>query len=66
MVRIATQYALDTLLTTGCQLQAWRLPEELSDPKRSSGLPVVTHDDILDFHIVLTGMLDGEIIAAVQ
>lgn len=64
-VRLADPHVVDILLAAGCRGEAWCLPAELHDLSRAHPQPV-THDDVLDFHILLTELSDEQIIVAAQ
>jgi len=42
---------IELLVSSGVKMAVWQLPAELSEPR--SG-PPITHDDILEFHELLT------------
>jgi hypothetical protein len=48
----AEQRIVDLLVASGVQLEEWRLPAELFEPRQ--GEPI-THDDLIDFHRILQG-----------
>ncbi|HLU40843.1 MAG TPA: hypothetical protein VKZ55_00460 [Microthrixaceae bacterium] len=50
-VRPAEPHVVDVLLAAGVQSEEWRLPAELSEPRKGEA---ITHDDVLDFHHLLT------------
>jgi hypothetical protein len=50
-VRPAEQHVVDVLLAAGVSAEAWRLPAELGEAK---GGDAIDHDDVLDFHQLLT------------
>jgi hypothetical protein len=47
----ASDRIVDLLTSVGASLEMWYLPDELREP-RPGGAPI-THDDLLDFHILL-------------
>ncbi|MFV0315778.1 MAG: hypothetical protein ACK5O2_02305 [Microthrixaceae bacterium] len=51
-VRPAESHVVDVLLAAGVSSTEWDLPSELHE--RVDG-PVITHDDVLDFHDMLNG-----------
>lgn len=53
VVRPADGPTIDLLIESGCELQVWRRPAELSE-SRPTGQPF-THDDVIDFHHILRG-----------
>ena len=46
----ASRRIVDLLVSSGVRLQVWRKPAELSEPRLG---PVLTPDDLLDFHLLL-------------
>ena len=52
VVRPADRPTIDLLVSSGCRLEVWNMPAELIEP-RPPGLPF-THDDLIDFHEVLS------------
>lgn len=50
-VRPAEEHVVDVLLAAGVHSTEWSLPAELTE--RPVGSPI-THDDVLDFHDLLT------------
>jgi hypothetical protein len=52
VVKSAEPRTVDLLVASGVAYSTWSPPLELSEP-RSDGLPF-THDDLLDFHELLT------------
>lgn len=50
-VRSAEPHVVDVLLAAGVHSTDWSLPAELGE--RTGGAPI-THDDVLDFHDLLT------------
>lgn len=53
VVRPADRPTLDLLVSSGCRLEVWRAPAELTEG-RPGGAPL-THDDLIDFHELLRG-----------
>ncbi|HKY15758.1 MAG TPA: hypothetical protein VJM33_12610 [Microthrixaceae bacterium] len=51
-VKGADDQIVDILIAAGVRCTAWRLPAELTE--RPIGDPI-THDDVLDFHELLSG-----------
>jgi hypothetical protein len=49
-VKPAEPHVVDLLVAAGVTLSTWRLPAELHE--RPGGAPI-THDDLLDFHLLL-------------
>ena len=49
--KLAEQRIVDLLVSSGVRLSVWSLPAEL-DEARSTG-PVLTYDDLLEFHQLL-------------
>jgi hypothetical protein len=52
VVRPADRSTIDLLVSSGCRLEVWNIPAELIEP-RPGGQPF-THDDLIDFHEVLS------------
>jgi hypothetical protein len=52
VVRPADRSTIDLLVSSGCRLEVWNIPAELIEP-RPPGQPF-THDDLIDFHEVLS------------
>jgi hypothetical protein len=52
VVRPADRPTIDLLISSGVRLELWRIPSELVEP-RPIGEPF-THDDLIDFHEVLS------------
>ena len=50
-VRPAEQHVVDVLVAAGVAAEDWRLPAELTEPKGGAS---ISHDDVLDFHDLLT------------
>ena len=50
-VKPATDRIVDLLTSVGASLEMWSLPDELREPR--SGGPPISHDDLLDFHVLL-------------
>jgi hypothetical protein len=50
MVKPAESRTIDLLVASGVQMATWDLPAELLEQR---GGPVITHDDLLDFHHLL-------------
>lgn len=48
----ASRRIVDLLVSSGVRMEVWRLPAELSEPHEG---PVITPDDLLDFHLLLQG-----------
>jgi hypothetical protein len=48
----ASRRIVDLLVSSGVRMQVWRLPAELNESR--VGAPL-TPDDLLDFHLLLTG-----------
>lgn len=46
----ASPRIVELLVSTGVRMDVWRLPAELTEAK---GGPRFTHDDLLDFHLLL-------------
>jgi hypothetical protein len=53
VVRPADAPTVELLVGSGCELQVWATPGEMTEP-RPAGRPF-THDDLLDFHEQLAG-----------
>ncbi|HEX6419547.1 MAG TPA: hypothetical protein VFZ77_13690 [Acidimicrobiales bacterium] len=53
VVRQTDRPTLDLLVSSGCRLEVWRIPAELSEP-RPGGAPF-SCDDLIDFHVLLRG-----------
>ncbi len=51
VVKPAEPRIVDLLVASGVELSTWSLPRELSEPKLGEPL---THDDLLDFHVLLS------------
>lgn len=51
VTKAAESRIIDLLVSSGVQLQVWRLPSELSEPHPLG--PAFTHDDLLQFHELL-------------
>lgn len=52
VVKDAEPRIVDLLVASGVELSTWTLPAELFEPRRGAPL---THDDLLDFHLLLSG-----------
>lgn len=52
-VRPAESHIVDVLLAAGVAQESWRLPSELSEPRRAGNRESINHDDVLDFHQLL-------------
>ena len=50
-VRAAEPHVVDVLLAAGVDNETWRLPAELNERK---GGEAISHDDVLDFHDLLS------------
>ena len=50
-VRAAQDHVFQALLAAGVRYVQWNLPAELAEPHVGEG---ITHDDVLDFHELLT------------
>ena len=48
----ASRRIVDLLVSSGVRMQVWRLPAELTETRVGEPL---TPDDLLDFHLLLTG-----------
>ena len=48
----ASRRIVDLLVSSGVRMQVWRLPAELTESRVGEPL---TPDDLLDFHLLLTG-----------
>jgi hypothetical protein len=48
----ASRRIVDLLVSSGVRMQVWRLPAELNESRIG---PPLTPDDLLDFHLLLTG-----------
>lgn len=46
----ASSHIVDLLVSSGVRLEMWRRPAELREPRTG---PALTHDDLLDFHVLL-------------
>lgn len=46
----ASPRIIELLVSTGVRMDVWRLPAELHEPKDG---PRLTHDDLLDLHLLL-------------
>jgi hypothetical protein len=53
VVRAADGRTIDLLVESGCELQVWRPPAELSEPRPVG--PAFTLDDVIDLHDLLRG-----------
>jgi hypothetical protein len=53
VVRPADAPTIELLVGSGCELQVWTTPIELTEPRPAG--PEFTHDDLLDFHEQLAG-----------
>lgn len=53
VVRSADRSTIDLLVSSGCRLEVWRPPAELTE-RHPPGAPF-THDDLIDFHDLLDG-----------
>ena len=53
VVRPADGRTIDLLIESGCELQVWRRPAELSEPRPTG--PPFGLDDVIDFHHILRG-----------
>jgi hypothetical protein len=53
VVRPADGRTIDLLIESGCELQVWRRPAELSEPRPTG--PPFSLDDVIDFHHILRG-----------
>jgi hypothetical protein len=56
VVKVAEPRIVDLLVASGVELSTWSLPDELLEPKLGATL---THDDLLDFHVLLSDEDDG-------
>jgi hypothetical protein len=52
VVRSADRPTIDLLVSSGVRLELWTLPAELIEPRPIA--PPLSHDDLLDFHELLT------------
>ncbi len=52
VVKTAEPRIVELLVASGVKLSTWHLPAELSEAREGSP---ITHDDLLDFHEMLTG-----------
>lgn len=52
IAKTAETHVVDVLVSSGVAMQVWHLPDELSEAHDG---PPITHDDILDFHLLLQG-----------
>ena len=52
VVRPADRPTIDLLVSSGCRLEVWNMPAELIEPRPPG--PPFTHDDLIDFHEVLS------------
>jgi predicted RNA-binding Zn-ribbon protein involved in translation (DUF1610 family) len=50
VVKEAEGMVVGVLLASGVDLAWWELPDELDEPHHG---PALTHDDLLDFHLLL-------------
>lgn len=48
--RRAEPRIIELLIESGCRLNAWSLPTELTDKQRSVGKPPIDDDELIDFH----------------
>ena len=53
VVKPAEARTVDLLVASGVSYETWTLPLELSEP-RGTGNPPITHDELLDFHDLLS------------
>jgi hypothetical protein len=51
VVRPADPPTIDLLVSSGCRLELWSPPAELTEPRPAG--PTFTHDDLIDFHDAL-------------
>jgi hypothetical protein len=51
VVRPADEPTIDLLVSSGCRLEVWSTPAELTEP-RPAGAPF-TYDDVIEFHHLL-------------
>ena len=51
VVRPADRPTIDLLVSSGCRLEVWSTPAELTEPRPAGD--AFTHDDLIDFHDVL-------------
>jgi hypothetical protein len=51
VVRPADRPTIDLLVSSGCRLEVWSTPAELTEPRPAGD--TFTHDDLIDFHDVL-------------
>ncbi len=52
VIKVAEPHVVELLRSAGVRTQTWHLPAELAEPRY--GEPI-THDDLLDFHTLLSG-----------
>lgn len=52
VVKDASKRIVDLLVSSGVRMEVWRLPAELAEEHRG---PRLTPDDLLDFHLLLSG-----------
>ncbi|HEY5155424.1 MAG TPA: hypothetical protein VIJ47_11855 [Acidimicrobiales bacterium] len=53
VIKPAEARTVDLLVASGVSYETWTLPLELSEP-RGTGNPPITHDELLDFHDLLS------------
>ncbi len=51
VVKPAEPRTIDLLVASGVHMETWSLPLELAE--RPTGLPPITHDELLDFHTMV-------------
>jgi hypothetical protein len=52
VVRPADRPTIDLLISSGVRLELWSMPSELIEPRPVA--PPLTHDDLIDFHEMLS------------
>jgi hypothetical protein len=57
VVKPAEPRIVDLLVASGVEFSTWTMPAELRE-RRPLG-PAISHDDLLDFHVLLDGPDDG-------
>jgi hypothetical protein len=50
VAKAATPHVVELLVSSGVRLDMWRRPAELQEARTG---PPLTHDDLLDFHVML-------------